>query len=34
MDEGCYFKGVVRPTLRDTVLAVNRYRLKQAINDT
>ena len=26
MDEGCYFKGVVDPTLRDTVLAVTSTR--------
>ena len=34
MDEGCYFKGVVDPTLRDTVLAVSRHRLKQGADDT
>ena len=34
MAEGCYFKGVVAPTLRDTVLAVSRHRLKQGADDT
>lgn len=34
IDEGAYFKGVVDPTLRDTVLAVSRHRLKQDTDDT
>ena len=29
IDDGAFFKGVVDPTLADTVLAVSRYRLKQ-----
>ena len=29
IDEGAYFKGVVDPTLADTVLAVSRYRLRR-----
>ena len=34
MDEGSYFKGVVDPTLRETVLAVSRHRLKQGADNT
>ena len=34
MDEGSYFKGVVDPTLRDTVLAVSRHRFKQGVDHT
>lgn len=34
IDEGAYFKGVVDPTLRDTVLAVSRHRFKQDVDDT
>ena len=33
IDEGAFFKGVVDPTLADTVLAVSRHRLKQSTED-
>ena len=34
IDEGAYFKGMVDPTLKETVLAVSRHRLKQDTDDT
>ena len=34
IDEGAFFKGIVDPTLADTVLAVSRHRLKQTTKNT
>ena len=34
IDEGAYFKGMVDPTLKETVLAVSRHRLKQDTDDS